>query len=171
MMRNQITLFFQHIFVLLYVVAMSVFPVSGRAAISQNTTFSLRFNLPTCNVEVPPEYFLGTLHDGEHVFPEFALRVRCDKGGNSVKVLASTPNPLNVDNNIALVNGTSEFWLIDKGNNKRIDLSGLETAPNFCVYYALSGGGDCKVIPVVKINPGDPRGEFRINTIFSVYYY
>lgn len=161
-------------FALVWLIATNVLSVLGEGAMAapQSTDFNLNINLPTCNVEIPKEYFLGTLQDGQNSYPAFDVRVICDKSGsNNVRVLASTPNPLNVDGDVALVNGTSEFWLNDVDAGRKINLSGQAVSQKFCTNQAANGDWTCKVSPEVKINPGDPRGEFRISTIFSVYYF
>ncbi|EMU6031383.1 hypothetical protein WN774_004583 [Salmonella enterica subsp. enterica serovar Bredeney] len=141
------------------------FPSSGA-----RTDFSVNLSTAVCNANVPSEYFLGTLQDGtKEDFSPFNVTVVCGDYGTKGRVLATTPNnPLTTGGDTALVNGTSEFWLLNESGNK-IDLTGRESGAPFCTF-----NGDitqqCKVRPAVKINPADPRGVFRINVSFSVMY-
>ncbi|MEE7414663.1 F18 fimbrial protein FedE [Escherichia marmotae] len=157
---------------------MTVMTGSGQAATTTATlTINVTFTQPSCDIQVPSSYDLGTLTPGTKEHGDLKITWTCE-GDPSVKtaltasIVAGTADG---DNKVRLMAGGqatgAALFLKDKSDSTLIKLTGHQATDYFCSdSSATTGMRTCTLTPVTEVDRNGPFGLASATLNFAVAY-
>ncbi len=159
---------------------MTVMAGSGQAATTTATatlTINATFTMPSCDIQVPSSYNLGTLTPGTKEHGDLKITWTCE-GAQSVKTALTAGIVAGIadgDNKVRLMAGGQATGAVlslrDKSDRSLIKLTGHQAGGYFCSdSSATTGMRTCTLTPITEVDRNGPFGLASATLNFAVAY-